>query len=120
MKRLFLFLVAGVTGWWGYRQLRRHPRTADKIAEIERQGQRLAEQAGDAVRSAKDQAVGRAADAAGAATTGTQAAMDTAAGKARDAIDSAAGKAHEAVDTAAQKARQAISPIDEKITEARD
>jgi len=97
VKRLFLFLVAGVTGWWGYRQLRSHPRTADKVAEIERQGQRIV-----------DQTVGKAATAASAATT-----------SAKDAIDAAAGKAHGAVDAAAQKTKEAIIPVREKISEIR-
>ena len=119
MKRLVLFLLACVTACWGYRQLRSHPRTASKLAELERQSQRIVNQASDVVRLAKDQGVGKAADAAGGAVAAAQGAIGTAAGKAQGAIHSATGNAHEALDTAAQKARETISPFEEKVSEVR-
>ena len=108
MKRLALFLVACVTGWWGYRQLRSHPRTAGKVAEIERQSQVVVEKASDVLRSAKGQVVSKAADLADTATTGAQ-----------GAIGAATSKAHDAVDAAAAKSRQAINPVQEKIADLR-
>jgi len=108
VKRLFLFLVAGVTGWWAYRQLRSHPRTAGKVADLERQGQLMVNKASNVVGSATGQAASKAVDIAGTAATGAQ-----------EAIDTAAGKAHEALDAAAEKSRQAISPVQEKIAELR-
>lgn len=78
MKGLLLFLTACATGWWGYRKLRSHPLTAPKVAEVERQGQRIVDQANDAMRSAKDQAVSKVA---GIAATGAQSAADSAADK---------------------------------------
>ena len=81
MKRLFLFLVACATSWWGYGKLRSHPKTAGKVAEFERQSQRIVDQATDSLRSAKDQAVGKAADIADTASAGATEAIDTAASK---------------------------------------
>ena len=97
MKRLFLFVIAGVSSWWGYRKLRSHPRTAGKVAEIERHSQRIVDQATDAVSSAKNQVAGKATDIAATAATGAQGAIDT-----------ATNKAHEALDAAAQKTRPAL------------
>lgn len=108
MKRLVVFLVACVSGWWGYRQLRRHPRTAGKVAEIERQSQVVGDKASEVVRSAKGQVVSKAADLAGTAATGAQ-----------DAIAAATGKAHDVLDAAAEKSRQAISPVQDKIADLR-
>ncbi len=106
MKRLVPFLAACVTGWWGYRQLRNHPRTAGKVAGIERQGQLVVDRASDALRSAKGQVVSKAADLADTAATGAQ-----------DAIGAATSKAHDALDAAAEKTRQAITPVQEKIAD---
>lgn len=137
MKRLFFFLIAGITGWWGYTKLRSHPRTAGKVAELERQGQLVVDKAGDVARSAKEQATGRAADvvggaqqaigsstagaqeAIGTAAKGTRQAIGAAATAAQEAIDAAADKSHEVVDAAAQKAREAINPVQDKIAELR-
>jgi hypothetical protein len=83
VKRLFLFLLACVTGWWGYRKLRSHPRTAGSVAEFERQSQLVVDRASDGVRSAKDQTIAKAADLADTAAAGAQDAIDTATGKAQ-------------------------------------
>ena len=108
MKRLFLLLIAGVAGWWGYSKLRSHPATADKVAELERQSQLMVDKATGAARSATGQAATRAADIAGTAASGAQ-----------EALDTAANKAHEALDTAASKTRQVITPVQDKIAELR-
>jgi hypothetical protein len=62
MKRLAVFLVACVTGWWAYLKLRSHPKTAAKVAELERQGRLAVDKATAVASSAKDQAATRAAD----------------------------------------------------------
>ena len=108
MKRLALFLVACVTGWWGYRRLRSHPQTAAKVAEIGRQSQAVVDKASDVLRSAKGQVVSKAADLADTAATGAQ-----------DAIGAAAGKAHDVLDVAAEKGLQAMSPVQDKIADIR-
>jgi hypothetical protein len=108
MKRLLLLLAAGITGWWGYRRLRSHPRTAGKVAEIERQSQVVVDKASEAVRSATGQVVSKAAGLADTASTGAQ-----------DAIGAATGKAHDALDAAMDKTRQAISPVQGKLADLR-
>ena len=106
MKRLFVFLIAVMTSWWGYRTLRSHPRTAGKVAEIERHGQRIVDQANDALRTATDDMAGKVSDMATTAATG-----------AHGAIETATSKAHEALDMAAQKGQQAISSVQMKTAE---
>lgn len=108
MKRLFVFLIAGVTSWWGYRKLRSHPRTAGTVAELERHSQRIVEQANDALHTAKDDMADKVSDIATAA-----------AAQAQGAIHTATSKAHEAVDVAAQKSQQAVSSVQAKTTEQR-
>ena len=108
MKRLFLFLVACVTGWWGYLKLRSHPRTAGKVAELERQSRIMVDKATDVARSAKGQVAGKAAGMADTAATGVH-----------QAIDEAGAKAREALDMAAETARRSTSAVQEKVTELR-
>ncbi|HEY8693314.1 MAG TPA: hypothetical protein VIR57_11300 [Chloroflexota bacterium] len=64
MKRLVVFLVACVTGWWAYLKLRSHPKTAAKVAELERQGRLVVDKTSAVATSAKDQAATRAAGVA--------------------------------------------------------
>jgi hypothetical protein len=110
MKRpalaLGVVLVAGVTGWWAYRRLRSHPRTAAKVADaaysagidqlvqpiIDRQRQVVLDEANEVARAANGPIVSDSADLSDSAAAGAQ-----------DVIGAAPGDAHEAADAGAEE-----------------
>lgn len=108
LKRLFVYLLACLTGWWAYSKLRNHPKIAGKVADLQRRSRLVVGKAGDVARSAKDQAATTAADVAETAGTG-----------AHDVIGATGAKAREVLDATADRARRVISPVRGKIAESR-
>ena len=107
-KRLFVYLLACLTGWWAYSKLRNHPQVAGKVADLQRRSRLAVGEAGDVARSAKDQAATAAANLA-----------ETAGSGAHEVIGATGAKARDVLDATADRTRRVISPVRGKFAEFR-
>lgn len=101
MRQLLWIVVAFVAGALVYRRMQRHPATAQKLDDLERQSRVMVDRATEAARSASEQVRSKVHDVVDTATEKAQDVIGATAARAKGMIGSAASGAHNAVETAA-------------------